>query len=276
MKTKSILILSAAAGAGHVRSAEALAETAKSLSIPIETRHEDILDFTFPIFKKIYSDIQFAVVDRSPELWGYFYKKTEFEGLPKPTTPIKRIFNHFNYKRYRKLLDESRPDAVICTHFLPYRCIAEQMKQPEWSIPFFTVTTDYDLHSLWVNPSVKHYYVPTEQALWTLKSHGIHEDSISVKGIPLMPSFACRMSPCEARREMGLSPDKFTIMVLSGGYGTGTVDNVISSITQFLSSESKRTFQLIFVCGKNARLFEALSKIVFPSNVEQQIGRAHV
>src|SRR6059036_904599 len=104
-QTKTILILSATAGAGHARAAEALVETSQALSLPLAIRHVDILDYTFPIFKKFYSKIQFAITDASPELWGYFYKKTEFKGVSKHTSGLTKLFDHFNYKEYFKLLE---------------------------------------------------------------------------------------------------------------------------------------------------------------------------
>ena len=233
---KSFLILSATAGAGHVRAAEALVETVQALSIPVTVQLEDVLNYTFPIFKKIYSKIQFAITDASPELWGYLYKKTEFKGASKNTSVLTKLFNHFNYKDYFKLLETVQPDAMICTHFLPYAAIAEELQKPTWHIPVFSVTTDYDLHSLWVNPSVKCFYVASDQAAWTLQGHGISSERTVVTGIPVLPQFTAIEDRQAARRDLGLSSDLFTILILSGGYGIGVIDELVPSVEEFLSS----------------------------------------
>lgn len=268
---KSILILSATAGAGHVRAAAALVETAKVLSLPVDIHHEDILKFTFPVFRKIYREIQFAIVNRSPDLWGYLYRKTEFRGTPKPAPLVVKLFNHFNYKKYLRLLDDTNPDAVVCTHFLPYAAIAERLSQSSWKIPFFAVTTDYDVHSLWVNPSVHRYYVGTEETSWVLQSHGIGKSSIAVTGIPVAPQFGRRVHQRSARLRMGFAPTGFTIMVLSGGYGIGIVDQIVGTLLERLASYRKKQFQVIVVCGKNARLFEKLRRMKFPGNVRHEL-----
>lgn len=273
MKKKSILILSATAGAGHVRAAEALVETAKALSLPVETRHEDILKYTFPVFRKIYSDIQYAVVNKSPELWGYLYRKSEFTGTPKPAPPLIKLFNHFNYKKYHRLLRDTAPDAVLCTHFLPYAALDKELNTSFRDIPFFAVTTDYDVHSLWINPAVRHYYVGTEETAWTLTSHGISKDAISVTGIPVMPQFGKRTTQRTARLQLGLSTNSFTIMILSGGYTTGIIEEVLSSISKTLSSYRKKEFQVIIVCGKNARLYEKLKRMKPPDTVRHYLYR---
>lgn len=273
MKKKSILILSARAGAGHVRAAEALVETATALSLPYEIRHEDILRFTLPLFRKIYRDIQYAVVDKSPELWGYLYRKTEFTGTPQPPPQFIKVFNYVNYKKYFKLIETIRPDAIVCTHFLPYAAIAEELEQPAWKIPFFAVTTDYDVHSLWVNPSIKRYYAATKEAAWVLASHGIAESSIAVTGIPVMPAFGLHDSPRAARLAMGYSPKMFTIMILAGGYGAGVIERMLTAVMAVFTPYHRKHFQMLIVCGKNERLFHNLQRIRPPANIHMQLHR---
>jgi processive 1,2-diacylglycerol beta-glucosyltransferase len=57
-----VLVLSAAAGAGHVRSAEALATafTAKGIA----AKHVEVLKYASSFFKKVYSDLYVELVNR--------------------------------------------------------------------------------------------------------------------------------------------------------------------------------------------------------------------
>lgn len=268
---KTILILSATVGAGHVRAGEALFETAKSLSPSISVYHEDILNFTFPLFKKLYNDLYFAVVNTAPDFWGYLYKRTEFKGKEKSKSPFIKLFDQFNYKKYLQALEEMQPDAVLCTHFLPYLAITENIQRSEWKIPFYVVTTDYDVHSLWINPNIAHYYVASEEAAWTIHSHRIEEKRISVTGIPIFPQFSGHNKPQRMRSQLGLSPNKMTIMILSGGYGTGVVNELVPSIAEFLSAYSRKEFQLLVVCGKNEKLFRTLQLHNFPKNISARL-----
>ncbi len=268
---KSILVLSATAGAGHVRAGEALIDTAKKLSLPIKIQHEDILNFTSPVFKKLYNDLYFAIVNASPDLWGYLYKRTEFKGPGKERSPLIKLFDQFNYKKYLQALEEIQPDAVLCTHFLPYAAIAHELRKPSWKIPFFVATTDYDVHSLWINPNIEHYYTASEEAAWTIQSHGIGKNKVTVTGIPVMPQFGVHNKQKEAENNLNLLPSTFTIMILSGGYGVGMIDKLIPSVADLLSTYKQKKFQMLVVCGNNQKLYDKLKQIAFPRNISIQL-----
>lgn len=266
-KRTSILVLSATAGAGHVRAGEALMAAADRFADRMHVVHEDILNFTSPAFRSLYNDVYFSIVEKSPELWGYLYKKSEFQGSGRKKHPLLRLFDHFNYKRYLAALEQLHPDAVLCTHFLPYAAIADRLSSPSWRIPFFAVPTDYNVHSLWINPSIRRFYVATEEAAWTVRSHDITAGRIMVTGIPVMPQFSGGPGRERAARELGISPGIFTIMVLSGGYGIGVIDQLVPAVIEFLSTHARRRFQVIVVCGRNKRLFDALTAFSSPPNV---------
>lgn len=268
---RTVLLLSATAGAGHFRAAEALVETATAINLPVNIRHEDILNYTFPLFKSFYSKIQFAITGSSPELWGYLYNKTEFEGSPKSKSALAKLFNSLNYKQYMKLLETLQPVAMVCTHFLPYTAIQEELEKPDWPIPVFSVTTDYDIHSLWVSPSVRRFYVASDQAAWTLRSHGIPNERIVVTGIPVLPQFTTIVDRESSRKFLEVSPDVFTILILSGGYGVGVIDELVISIEQLLASCSPSRFQLLISSGRNAALHQKLQRITHPANVSAKI-----
>lgn len=265
-----VLLLSATAGAGHTRAAEALMAAAEAMGHRITAEHHDILEYTSPLYRKIYSEAYFAVVDRSPELWGYFYRKTESGGAGRKRSRLVRAFDHFNYRRYSEALRRLRPDAVLCTHFLPYAAITDRLRAPEWRIPFFSVPTDFDAHALWVDPSVKRYYVANEETSWTLQSHGILEARIRVTGIPVMPAFA-HSARRSARTEFGVPPKAFTILLMSGGYGVNFADGLVPGIANFLARYQDREFCLLVVCGKNAALHARLAQVAMPANVRMKL-----
>ncbi|MBI5216476.1 MAG: glycosyltransferase [Ignavibacteriae bacterium] len=267
MKSKKLLLLSTTAGAGHVRAADALKRTAETLFSSVEVEHRDILDFTTPLFRKIYSQVNNTIAGHAPELWGFIYKKSESQGIIKPKHPLLKLFDQFNFKKYLQYLNEWKPSAVLCTHFLPYVSISEEMQKKSWKIPYHVVPTDYDVHSLWISPLIKQYYVATEEAAWTVQSHGISEEKISVTGIPVAPEFTHIGNRNSIRKELRVERDRFTILILSGGYGIGVIDKLVPNIIEFLSSLKQRKFQVLVVCGKNKKLFDTLSTLEIPRNI---------
>jgi processive 1,2-diacylglycerol beta-glucosyltransferase len=154
MKERFLLILSTSGGAGHIGVAQALHQVVRSGKLPIRSEH---FDSTSRLFMQLYSQSYLAMVNRIPELWSYFYAQTE----KKPYTKkgLLKIFDHFNYQQYLNALRSKRPDAILCTLFLPPVSNSERLHHRTMNAPIFAVTTDFDVHQLWVNPVVTRYYV---------------------------------------------------------------------------------------------------------------------
>ena len=118
MKLLKVLILSSSGGAGHLRAAEALHRTSRELDLPMKTENYDCLDFTTPTFKRLYAGTYLKLVNKTPELWGYLYGQSEKQPYRKKA--LVTLFDHFNYSRYLRFLKSSKPDALVCTQFLPF------------------------------------------------------------------------------------------------------------------------------------------------------------
>lgn len=101
---------------------------------------------------------------------------------------------------------EYRPDAVLCTHFLPAQLMAtlrSRSRTLERRLPVATVLTDLDLQYMWVQ-KVDRMFVPREEARIMLDAYAAKgapsTGSVSVVGIPIMPEFARRAAESPAAR----------------------------------------------------------------------------
>lgn len=269
MKERFFLILSISGGAGHIRAAQALHQAVRSSKLPIRSEHFDCLDFTSRLFKQLYSQSYLAMVNRIPELWGYFYTQTEKK--PYAKKGLLKIFDHFNYQRYLNALRSKRPDAILCTHFLPYVSISERLHHTTMNAPIFAVTTDFDVHQLWVNPVVTRYYVHHEESAWQLTAKGVQERKIAVKGIPVLREFGQQRGAKASRQILGIPGERFTVLVLSGGFGVGRIEPLVDHVASTLADYSRRRFNLLVVCGKNDRVRSHLEKKKFPPNIETRV-----
>jgi processive 1,2-diacylglycerol beta-glucosyltransferase len=269
MKRTSFLILSASGGAGHIRAGEALHRTAKNLNLPIKTEHYDCLDFTSKTFKRLYGGTYLNLVNRTPQLWGYFYQKAESQ--PYHKKGLVELFDHFNYNKYLRFLESYRPDAIICTHFLPYISVSNEIRKAGIETPIFAVTTDFDVHQYWVDPIIYKYYVHHEESSWQLHSKGIPTEKISVMGIPVMPEFLSSVSKRAMQQTMKLDQHAFTILVLSGGFGVGRVEGIVKIIGDTLSRFEARSFNLIIVCGKNPKVYSNIRDYTFSPNIRASV-----
>lgn len=258
-----ILILSCSGGGGHIRAAEGLHQTAQTLALPLVTKQYDVLEFTSPLFKRLYAESYLRIVNSAPELWGYMYDRAE--ARPYSKQGLIKLFDYFNYKKYREFLKHLQPDVVLCTHFLPFLALAE-LQQKEFSFPFYAVTTDFDVHQFWVSTMVERYYVFSHESQWQLSAKGIEESRIKVTGIPLLPAFSQKLSRSSVRQKLSLPLRNFTILIMSGGFGTGQVQETTTTVLRTLAEHQQQKFTVVVVCGKNEELRQSLLSLSSPAN----------
>ncbi|HEX9614542.1 MAG TPA: glycosyltransferase [Bacteroidota bacterium] len=268
MKTPYILILAASGGAGHLRAAAALERAAASFEPPVKCKNFDCLDFTSKTFKKLYSESYLAMVNKAPELWGYLYSKAE----EKPYTKkgLLKIFDDLNYRSYLQFLKDERPDAIVCTHFLPFISLSVKMRKEGITAPVFAAVTDFDAHQYWVDRVVDRYYVHSEESAWQLRSKGVSANRISVMGIPIMPEFGKREDPVAVRERLGLPQDALTFLMVWGGFGVGKAEEMVKEVVAMLQLFPERHFTLVTICGKNEKLLERIKALEAPSHVTIQ------
>jgi len=252
-----------------LRAAEALHQASGQMNVRLRTETYDVLDFTSPLFKRLYSESYLAAVNRIPDLWGYFYSRSEFK--PYDKKGLVRLFDRFNYRNYLAEVDRLRPDAIICTHFLPFISISNRVRGNKDFPPVFAATTDFDVHSLWVDPIVRRYFVFSEESKWQLQSKGVDEERISVAGIPILAEFTRRRRAALVRSELQIPKDNFTILVLSGGFGIGRIDEIVRAVLGEIELVSRRPVTILVVCGKNKPAMERLSNVKTSSRITLRV-----
>ncbi len=115
---RRILVLSASAGAGHLRAAEAVAAACRARDPAAEVRHVDILTLTPAAFRRFYGKGYLDLVNRAPELLGYFYDRTNRPPRHPVAERLRLAVERLNTRAFAKLLDNFAPDVICHTHFL--------------------------------------------------------------------------------------------------------------------------------------------------------------
>ncbi len=241
---KTVLVLSAASGAGHIRSAEALASAFAARGVP--ARHVEVLKYTNPLFKRFHSDLYVEMVNRNPDLMGLLYN-----AMDRPWRYQKRrlALDRLNTRPLVKLLKEADPGLVVCTHFLPAEILVHLKKEGILDVPVAVVVTDFDAHAMWLYKGVDWYFVACEETKVHLGALGIPPETIHVTGIPIDPVFAEEKPKRETRMALGLDPDRTTVLVSAGGFGVGPVEALVRAVHRV-----EHPVQVAVVCGKNAAL----------------------
>jgi processive 1,2-diacylglycerol beta-glucosyltransferase len=119
---RKVLLLSASAGAGHVRAAQAIEKAFNETSNrESEVLHVDVLNYTNKLFRHLYSKAYIDLVNKLPEVPGWFYDK-----LDKPWKNERRrlALDKLNTRPFVKLLKQYQPELIVCTHFLPAEIVS--------------------------------------------------------------------------------------------------------------------------------------------------------
>jgi processive 1,2-diacylglycerol beta-glucosyltransferase len=246
--SKRLLILSASAGAGHVRAAQAIERACAGADCGWKVEHIDILQYTNPLFRTMYSRMYLDLVNRSPEVLGWLYDQ-----LDKPWKNRRRklAFDKLNVGPFVKMLEGHRPDVVVCTHSLPAEIISwmKVRERRQLAVKQAIVITDFDVHALWLCDHYERYFVALDETREHLERLEVPGAKITVSGIPIDPAFAGSMDRAATRRKHGLEPGRTTILVSAGGYGVGRVEVVLRQLL-----ELKHPAQVVAICGRNAEL----------------------
>ena len=159
-----VLILSASAGAGHVRAADAIQKAFAQMGAAREVRHVDVLEYTNKVFRHLYSKAYLDMVNKMPEVMGWLYDQ-----LDKPWKNERRrlALDKLNTRPLVKLLAEYNPDIVVCTHFLPAEILSWLKAKKRIHCPQAIVVTDFDVHAMWLCHHYEQYFV----ALSTKHAH---------------------------------------------------------------------------------------------------------
>jgi processive 1,2-diacylglycerol beta-glucosyltransferase len=267
-----LLILSASAGAGHNRAAEAIHESARAYCPGVETAWVDSLKYTNRVFAKLYEKSYVWMASYSPSLWGILYKQAGKNVERRKLDKMVELHDRLTYRKLMEHIEEFRPDAAICTHFLP----ANVLLAKRLPIPVYVVVTDFDAHLLWVNRKAAGYFVASDEVKVQLSRYGFPADRIRVTGIPIHPVFSQDGSPGlpAAASAAAVMP---RLLMMSGGFGMGHMEEVLERLLAI-----PKPFRLTVIAGKNEKMKKKLESIAagradihgFVTNVHEFMSRS--
>jgi processive 1,2-diacylglycerol beta-glucosyltransferase len=248
-----ILILSVSAGAGHVRAAQALEAAARAATPALRATHLDLLALVPKEFRKLYGEQYIKLVDKLPQLWSLLYSKTDRPSRDSLLGNMKRAAEKLNTRKLQSEIAKLRPDVILCTHFLPAELLSRHKAKGAALPPLWVQVTDFDVHALWVHPHVDRYCVASDEVAFRLADRGVPRAKIFVTGIPVMPQFSLPLDRRACAAELGLAPDRFTVALMAGGAGVGSLDELATRLLR-----ASDDLQLIALAGRNAELLARL------------------
>ncbi len=246
-----IALFHASAGQGHQKAAEALHKALMIQEYPC-LQPVDTLELLRPAFRRLYRDGYHFLAKKNTRLLEILYRKTDHPGRGGLLHSSRLKLQKRLAPGFPPTLQSTQPDVIVCTHFLPLELLWEKKTRHSPRSVVVAILTDLLPHGLWIHPHVDHYVVPTEEARREMLAMGIRPETVHVLGIPVDPHFSPKKPAQESRRNLGL-PEKPTLLVLSGGFGTSPLCQVLDSFR-----EIQKGLSLVLVAGRNERLRKAL------------------
>jgi len=277
-----ILIATVTAGGGHIAAAAALEEAWRGLRPGDTIERLDLIKFFSPLHKKVHEDGYVKLVERAPELWGMIFGKTDNPKVARRLSRLRRAFPSSSRSKFARHLKQFKPDAVLCTHYLPLETLGV-LKSPEggvprrpnliekmgarrarpsekrpsenWKHPFIvSIVTDFEAHALWMDSCVDLYCVAAEETKARLVARGATAANAVATGIPIAMKFLSRPDPRAVRKQYGLRDDQPVLLVLGGGFGMGPVAEILAELDKVPGQ-----FQTLVVTGRNEELRRKLA-----------------
>lgn len=252
MPSKRVLILYVRAGVGHERAARALERAMQQLDPAAEPIVRDALDYSSPLLRAFYASTYNRMVARAPRVWGLVYRRSERTPIEGFRQELRTRITLWNCRGYLDAVERYRPDAIVCTQFLPAEVYAFLRERERVRVPVACVVTDYSIHPIWVYRGIDRYYVGADEAKEQLADTGVvPADRVEVTGVPIDPRFSITVPLPEARRALGLDPDptRLTILLMGGGFGWGPLEGMLDVVLDLPDS-----VQALVIAGRNDRL----------------------
>ena len=255
MASPRVLVVSASIGSGHVAAGRALEVALRAADA--ETHHVDLLDYTTVPFRRLYRQAYFDLVRNAPDLVDWLGKRLDrlpTEVQNRQARLRARLTRLLSYHLPRQIA-RVRPTLLVHTHFLGPEILSSQRR--ELATPQVEVITDFFAHALWLDASIRRYYVGAEEMAVHLRASGVASERVRVTGIPIDARFEQLPSRAEARRHLGLDLERDVLLFMAGGMDARTVATLLEQVLSL-----RWPLQVVVVCGRSPDLVPLLKPLV--------------
>jgi processive 1,2-diacylglycerol beta-glucosyltransferase len=233
---------------GHHQVVDALRDDLESINPALLFEKIDVLKYGFGRIESLISSVYLKWIHHFPSSYSWIYKTSVYS-----TSSMDK-----NYKLYeilfikfiKRILLETKPDLVVCSHALPSYMLNLLKKRGFTSVPIINVYTDFFIHSFWGIEHIDYHFVSNRYMKNNLIDRGISEKRIYVTGIPLHRKIQQRTASVPRT-----SKSQLQCTIMGGSLGVGVIDRLIKK----LKPTGKIRYTIL--CGKNERLFNQLKEL---------------
>jgi UDP-N-acetylglucosamine:LPS N-acetylglucosamine transferase len=154
-----------------------------------------------------------------------------------------------------RALRSLQPRLVVVTHPLTQRFLGVARRTYRLPFRMVTVVTDLvSLHASWTYTGVDLCLVPTDESYHLMRQRGMPAERMIRTGFPVHPKFLrSEQDKSVTRQSLRLDPERATILVTSGGVGSGRLHELVVALERAYTDR-----QILVVTGKNQALCREL------------------
>jgi processive 1,2-diacylglycerol beta-glucosyltransferase len=258
-----VLILTVTAGEGHNSTATAIETVLQDRGIDCS-----VLDTCLKINRGLYDIISKGYLLSTAEFkktYAFLYSRFENRKRNSYTPSFTRTAYNMIKKKVQEHIALYAPDVIVYTHVFA-GVLLDVMREKgkiDAGIRTVGIVTDFVMHPFWEDVlRTDRVVIPNEMLVPAARRKGFSDAQIVPSGIPIRPQFAEAIGKAEARAELGLDPEKPTILLMGGSMGYGSLAKTMQEIDALPTD-----FQVISVCGRNQKAKEEIDAISFRKTV---------
>ncbi|MGI5841682.1 MAG: MGDG synthase family glycosyltransferase [Christensenellales bacterium] len=264
---KKIMIVTVTAGEGH----NSIAKAIKSLLEQNPNNKVKVIDLFkkySPLLKqKVINEGYMAACKYAMPIYNMFYRAFQ------KTDPEKRnkvAAQSTILKESAGLLQDIylfEPDVIICTHFFGSIIISNLRKIYPIPAKTISIVTDYAVHPFWeASIGIDKVISPTELMYEDLIYKGFKPEQIITIGLPVKKEFSEYFSKSQAREELGLAQNMFTVLLMFGGGGFGQNVKIFKKLLKV-----KRPLQIVVVNGKDTQSKKKIDSLLKAAKTKHKV-----
>ncbi|WP_026584319.1 MGDG synthase family glycosyltransferase [Bacillus sp. J33] len=238
---------------GHHQVAEAIRSYLKELDESVEVKKVDIFHFTFPLAEKAASRLYLKALKMMPSFYRWLYRQNACRTVNYKDDKSYFLYESLFLKSMKKLINQEKPDIIVCTHCLPSYLLNVLKKREQISISVINIYTDYFINTVWGTSHIDLHFVPSHTMKNFLKHCNVNSEKIIVTGIPVHPQITKKKE--ETYKQ---SPSPFHVLVSGGNLGVGSIEKI------FRNNKYSGQIKYFVLCGKNQNLFQRIDQLKSP------------
>lgn len=196
-----------------------------------------------------------GLAQRAPKVFGAVYQAGQLYRQLPVRSPV-YLANKAMTAVMEEYLAVDPADVVIMPHLFPAE-IFTSMRRRGMAVPkTLFIATDYACIPFTEETQCDGYVIPAPDLAQEFEGRGLPGDKLYPLGIPVEAKYRREESREEARRRLGLEPDKPYILMAGGSMGGGGIERAVKALAGEL--ERRGGVGLIVVCGDNEELYGRL------------------